>query len=879
MRTVNMRTAKRFELERFNEAKARSSNTNRFSRKNRIVLTESDLRRTLRLLIENAQVDSFVDNVVGRNRDPREWLESEERSMWLQVVDTLSVGLKGKSQEILHALKLLWKKRSSTNEPLEDYLVHDCEAIVEMSSSIATVKAKSEGKINSIMDVASISEIHETLENYVRAPSFKLAVPDPLVTISGTKTWDIYLPLNPGESCAIAKLGDPKVTWCTAREINNMFYGYASEPVWLYYIVESENPINKYSIGVNGKTKKIMPSKENHTTVDSRNREFKFVNAFGSDSKKITNFINSHSKNNFESTHPGLQDIYRASRSLSAWRTFMKNQSSDADYLYNTLQALQKKPNGFSNDVYVDMLFSMAKKVDKIDRQNVGGDYLYKRIVSLINMNLLSEADSLKPFKDQILKILPNLSEETRNLFQSSLDSYVSKTAEENRLKSNVLYTALNDWESWSAKKDELLNDNFGYLNDLLRRKALRSEKIDFSILFDLVLSLIKPENIEQVEKISRSAIPFLYSPIIRNTDKQSSSLLMKEMFNTLMHLNVEQKLGTNLAGIFYRIVNDHLHGLTPENELKIKRLGSRMPEEAEGATRNPQTVSEFISYINYQLFRNPITKEDFDKTANEAFAELVALNGSDGLDFEEWRKKYSYLIFGPSGKLKFKSFITPKVTKKFLSEFSFEQKVKVIMKNYETHDSKLFSKMKKINLFEELMNRDEMQGLSPSESAKAMIRRYLALVFKQNLGISNFDLGPNLENLPDVDNHRDLRYTFEDMQKQVFELAKLKPEGNQTVVELQNRVSALQPVFQRKIEEMKRSIRVREAIHRIRESRLSLPSSTLRQIIAKMPLGTRSIDGRQYLPVQPEIQAQRLRLNVTDLKEIIHRAVMEMQL
>jgi len=391
-------------------------------RGDRILVSESSLRRSLRLLIEMAlsnQVLSFIDKI-GLDFAMENW----ERNLWQDAAKTLDEETRGNGRQVLYVLGLLHQKRL-TGEPPQDFIEHDTDQFANAIKHMQTIKQRSNNATNTIFDVKSAKHAQELYHKYVQAPGFQFRVPDPLTTISGSKIWDIYLPMNAGESCAIAQMGDPEIAWCTARTSNNMFYSYAKQPIWLYYIVERNNPANKYSIGVDGETKKIIPSRQGYVTVDFENEAFKFKDAFGSEDKKITGFIRKHASKIKESAHPGVEEILKASENLDTWKTFVKNQSTEVEHLYLLFETISDKDNARSSlDVKIYLFVSIVKALDKknkSDYQNIQSAlfFIYKK-EEFIYKPILLNLEKLGHFSQSTLLAYSN----GKNAASESLSSW-----------------------------------------------------------------------------------------------------------------------------------------------------------------------------------------------------------------------------------------------------------------------------------------------------------------------------------------------------------------------------------------------------------------------------------------------------------------------
>lgn len=598
------------------------------SRNGRLLVRESTIRQALSLLVEMAvskAVEGFIDERVGADfggPDPEAWLASEERELWKQALDVLDAGTGGKGQEILHALRLLHTKRAK--QPNGNFVLPDANLIARVAKNMQGIKARSANKYTSLESIKSVEEMQDVFSMYVEAPGFELTVPNPLTTIDGERSWSIYLPLNPGESCAIAKMGDPNVTWCTARDHNNMFYGYAKHPVWLYYVVEDGNPINKYSIGVDGKTKEIMPSQANHTTVDPRNKAFKFKDAFGADESSVIGFIRNDASSREGSDHPAFKEIIHAARSIESWRTFMKKQSSDGDYLYTMLQHIRDIESAHP-EVLANLFAAIVRKnsPSMLQYKYNLNDFFRKNHSK--NEYLIAEIDNLAKAGNDYAVELMNWSK------------FAGKVSE--------------TFERWFELKESILAEPRTFADILIEWGNYGTDRnISEETHNDILLTLLDSPHLLGDPAINLSMT--IHRMFSRHKQMYDPKRVNDWLVRFLRENIKASQLNPNHRSLVNTIIESYVKRMNVEQRSEIMRLSMMLKPKSKNSfeIENPFKIkkpSHAVQFLAQTFHDNPQDKAEFTERMKQAMKSLKALNGDAGPGFARWVKEQGPLIFG----------------------------------------------------------------------------------------------------------------------------------------------------------------------------------------------------------------------------------------
>ncbi len=277
------------------------------------------------LLLEGA-LDDEATRISAKEGDHR-------KDQWVAAVEFLR-GVPAAKQ------LLVWLSRNvPLDEPLED--------VVPLLIDWARMRDEKKllpGEVDlSRLDRSGLERINKRA-NIGR--DMTLRMPEaPIRTVhGGGKTWDIYLPMNIGESCAVARMASPgndsyEIPWCTARDKNNMFYGYAANDVLLYYVVNRGYPEEKYSVGFH--EGQFIDSSDGGATVDWQNKAFSLREAFGSAWENVMYEITKHvDMASSKGLHPAAMRVLEAASDPTAWRELIKKTSDDPDHeigLYRTL--------------------------------------------------------------------------------------------------------------------------------------------------------------------------------------------------------------------------------------------------------------------------------------------------------------------------------------------------------------------------------------------------------------------------------------------------------------------------------------------------------------------------------------------------------------
>lgn len=142
-----------------------------------------------------------------------------------------------------------------TSEPLSHVLPLIASWLRERSQNRLKDHEKDIGKLTR-EDLELLHNRSEGFDKISRSMEARLPAHGPIFSVKGqNNVWDVYFPEIPGESCAIAQLVTPgnteyKIPWCTARTKNNQFYGYTAQGILLYYVVNHDEPEEKYSLGM-----------------------------------------------------------------------------------------------------------------------------------------------------------------------------------------------------------------------------------------------------------------------------------------------------------------------------------------------------------------------------------------------------------------------------------------------------------------------------------------------------------------------------------------------------------------------------------------------------------------------------------------------------
>jgi flagellar biosynthesis chaperone FliJ len=724
----------------------------------RLLVSEAALARVLGLLLEAAadrQGMAFVDGRVASDFGGEGWSGSEERSLWVAALEKLTAGLGGKAQEVVHALKLLHAKRRK-GEPAADFLLHDAESIVDAASSMPAIKSKSGGRVTSVGSFRSVEEVHDALERWVRAPGFKAAAPAPIERIDGERTWDVYLPLSPGESCSIAKMGDASIPWCTARDKNNMFYGYAKQPVWLYYVVDADDPSSKFSIGVDGRTKRIIPSQHGSTTVDSRNNRFDMGPTFGPDAPRITGFVERHAASIDSAAHPAFKDIVRAARSIDSWRTFMRNQSSELAYLVEMHRTV-KVDAGTSPEVITDNLIQMTLRLEK--EPNANGT-ARNEILWQIN---LGDTD-------------PKLLSALKDVASSAKDPAVRKFAAEALSLDDANRSAVTldgvfmDPANWRENRDALLRDP-KKLDLVIARHLVRAIRDgdpkgwgDPSVLADLIVRLPASEGIDVLlhgwdssnyERIR----PALLALLKDHRKMLDWDMLVSNTITMLKRANPKKTLSPAASEFAHTVFGDNSIRLKPEQFVTLEELaaGSEQSSESVSAWGFPADVA---LHVLTSLRDGTNDVSDYQRRLSAALRELEELDGDAGRGFVDWARRNATIIFGHGFIDTAKRFRKPGDVERIKSSLSDEQRMRLtldfegtfgVKRGTANKFRKVSNHFKRDKMIDDVVDRAIEQGGAAGDAGTIAANKLIDLLVRYALGTPGFRTNADFSNLRDL--------------------------------------------------------------------------------------------------------------------------------
>jgi hypothetical protein len=184
--------------------------------------------------------------------------------------------------------------------------------------------------------------------------------------------WEIYFPTNIPESVEIANKGK-LVNWCTGRTSNNLFYAYVLNNTFLFYILEVNNPTNKYCVGV--QTGRIAPGdRHGGVTVDMHNDGFddNYQNkVFGNDIKLQIHQKLLEINSNFNKIHPARSIPLKAMGNLKTWKQMVGPWSKDnrKDFLKYWFNSNVYEDSHMSTDVLKHIIYNPEyyKLGNKID--------------------------------------------------------------------------------------------------------------------------------------------------------------------------------------------------------------------------------------------------------------------------------------------------------------------------------------------------------------------------------------------------------------------------------------------------------------------------------------------------------------------------------
>jgi hypothetical protein len=282
----------------------------------RIILTESRLRRVVSQLIE-----SVIAEASEEEKDAR-------KAQLKNAADAL--------REVpAYKQMLVWiAKNVPVSEPLDDVL-----PLLRDWARMRDEKRLLRGEEDlTKLDRTSLERINKRA-NIGRDIAHKM--PERIASVG---EWDIYLPMNIGESCAVAQMASEgndsyEITWCTARNKNNMFFGYAANNILLYYVVNRAKPEIKYSLGFSNGI--FIPPDSGGATVDWRNFAFDPEQAFGSAWDDIMSEIESHTRKvSAGGQHPAAARVIESASDPTAWRELVKRTSNDPEHLLGLYRVL-----------------------------------------------------------------------------------------------------------------------------------------------------------------------------------------------------------------------------------------------------------------------------------------------------------------------------------------------------------------------------------------------------------------------------------------------------------------------------------------------------------------------------------------------------------
>lgn len=596
----------------------------------RIVIRENKLKEIISsLLVESTakeKIANFIElEVEPLFKDDPAW--AEEKRQWSTVIANLKQSLE-KNELVYHALQLLLAKMKRANPNMRaGYLTNDSNLIIRAHKSIETIKARSDEHINSLMDFHNLETIEKAIKNYldVNPAGFDVKMPDPIKVLKGSKKWHIYLPMNPGESCAIAGMGDSEIVWCTARKINNMFYSYASHPTWLYYVVNANDlpssAIEKYSIGVKAGDDglEIIPSTASNETVDSRNRAFNFDAAFGGDKSRILGFIEEHANSLDHDMHPAIKDVEEATASLAKWKAFMKPQSTELRHLLDILEVLMMMPPGKAHSsVPHDLITEIMKQYPKNTDEGLAESMEFK-------MENYARKHGLSPNTlDVIAGTISKIPSEIEKQKFADWTSSIRRTSDATAIYKSGATT---NEEIWDEQKTLMDKNPVVFLGLAEKLISLHRESNNPNVMMKLMMKLIERYDDIGLKKEINSRIKWLldfYGHAIKNEQIQKLRDLSADQSESL---DVNPLNRADMARLVLNMVEEKPRGHEANKRLKEALAALQDIGEDHGSKFKSWLKQYSPAFLVYPSnFNKSLIDEDLQKQIFESLSPLQKL-------------------------------------------------------------------------------------------------------------------------------------------------------------------------------------------------------------------------------------------------------------
>jgi hypothetical protein len=363
---------------------------------NNSYIRESFLRNKIRNLLLEAVIDDLISK---SKRDEDEWKQLED--------SFINAGIQKNSSTIGNYLKWVFRYVSeNSDEPLEDIvgLILDFD---ELKNKPSKWKIRNDqGEFEKLSpDIFSFdrNNLAITIETVKQGDLDYLEkkASTGIEPIAKIDKWEIYFPTNIPESVEIANRGGI-ISWCTGRTSNNLFYAYALNNTFLFYILESGNPTNKYCIGV--QSGRIVPGdRHGGVTVDMDNNGFEDgyqTKIFGNIIKHLIHKKLLEVNSKFGQVHPAREIPLKAMGNLKTWKQMVGPWSKDnrKDFLEYWFNERVFKSGYMSKDVYKHI-------VENCDYYSICD----KVVILLLKIAKFSVFSENKQFNNEFTNALNNL--------------------------------------------------------------------------------------------------------------------------------------------------------------------------------------------------------------------------------------------------------------------------------------------------------------------------------------------------------------------------------------------------------------------------------------------------------------------------------------
>jgi hypothetical protein len=293
-------------------------------------IRESIIRNKIRNLLLEAVIDDLISK---SKREEEEWRQFESILVDSGVQknsSTIGNYLKwafkhvseNSEESLIHVANVIYTFHELKNKPSKWKIINNHGEFEKLSQDIFSFNRESLG--------IAIETVNKTDLNYIEKKPDKDngygANPAAIVD-----KWEIYFPTNIPESIEVASRGT-KVSWCTARKTNNLFYAYALSNTFLFYVLDADNPANKYCIGV--AQGKVIPGEpgDGGATVDMHNNGFMDnhqTRVFGGDIMQQIHKKMIDITTKFNNVHPGRKIALTAMSNLKTWKQLIGSWSKD----------------------------------------------------------------------------------------------------------------------------------------------------------------------------------------------------------------------------------------------------------------------------------------------------------------------------------------------------------------------------------------------------------------------------------------------------------------------------------------------------------------------------------------------------------------------